>query len=192
VRKRTQAKQASDARPPAPAAAPPPQVDAQTVVAVVRRNSRLGPGGRPPGQGGVGQGRRPSGIPEEGPPSRVASGTGTPALDVHRRPAHANTVGPGQQPQQFQGAARYSLADGPSPSSTPHPQPGRQGTAPPGRQQQQQQQGPASSPAPSQQQQQQQQQQQPQQPARPPVKYETFASMGIQSGKAEEKDCVIM
>jgi hypothetical protein len=90
------------------------------------------------------------------------------------------------------GAACSTATAHPRGCTAPRPQPGRQGTAPPGRQQQQQQQGPASSPAPSQQQQQQQQQQQPQQPARPPVKYETFASMGIQSGKAEEKDCVIM
>jgi TPR repeat protein len=194
IRKRTQAKQDSDARPAELAQRPDmPRADAQQVVALARKNSKVSA----PGQGRastanpshLGQGRRPSAIPEDvaTPPNSGGGRRPSTQIDGPRKPSHQNSAPSGfaqqqQQQQQFANAPRYNLSDKPSPSSTPAPLPGRQQGAPP----------PASTPithlaSPP--------------PAQPPtrpvttapaMKYETFAQMGIQGGKAQEKECIIM
>lgn len=190
VRKRTQAKQRSDARPrPAPGAGGqnpnpnpnmPPQTSSAQIVEHIRKNSlaqRPPPGSGPgPAQGG------PS--PYAGPPPpRQGSG------DAYGPPPPQNQSPPRAHP----GAPRYGLTD---PGVGPGPGPGRTspaGAGPGGRpshgrvasssavpqaQQQQQQQGggsptPASRPP----------------PAKGPA---TFQEMGFQSQKLEDKECVIM
>jgi hypothetical protein len=201
VRKRTQAKQRSDARPKAEQAPPMPQgavTDARQVVELVRSSSKITkptmqmPSG--PGQQ-LGHGRNPSLPPQGAAPQQQHPG------QQGRHPSHANSMpgGEGAQPgRPFAHAQRYSLADpGSSPKTSAAPLPGSSSSAPPGQGGRTQTPGGrtpggriasgaggpqsppshAASPAPS---------------SQSSVKYQTFAEMGIQSGKVEDKECVIM
>ncbi|EIN13641.1 HCP-like protein [Punctularia strigosozonata HHB-11173 SS5] len=227
VRKRTQAKQRSDARPGAAPARTQQAAEGQRIVNVIRQNSLA----QPPAPGPA-----PFPAPAAGPSSAHTSPSLAPAQVPplgyqQRRPSHADTASPpaplgatqGPEPRRpshadtspdpasfarpnppraHPNAHRYTLADpgfgsapppgapgpgraqspgqGPpreqSPAFRPPGQrPGREQSATPGGQPQQR--PNAGSPAPD----------------RPkPAGPTTFAEMGIQSGKLEDKECIIM
>ncbi|KAH8112507.1 HCP-like protein [Phellopilus nigrolimitatus] len=176
VRKRTLARQRSDAysraHPKREQRARSPRPDAARVVDVVRRNSRFRAGQR----GRVGHPRQVS-APVPAPAPAQAKRQSYPYQQQQQQQVHAATLPPPSSPgtprTRFPERARYSLVDvgpaapprGASPGP-PRPASGaqtREQTPPP---------RPASSGG--------------------GVRYNTFAEMGIQGSKLEEKECVIM
>ncbi|KAH7886822.1 HCP-like protein [Phlebopus sp. FC_14] len=183
VRKRTQAKQRSE-RTDGPAGAGRPSIeDGRQVVEVIRRNSVVRPSAQAPG-------------PVSGPalPPVAEQAANSPSPRINQGPA-------AQPPRQFPNQHRYTLVDpgsnsaggSPPPSRTQSPSyarptgrpPGqRTGSGGPG-------QGVMSPPMPSSQV---AEGEVPQQaPTRAHVKGPTtFAEMGIQGARLEEKECIIM
>jgi hypothetical protein len=193
VRKRTQAKQRSDSR---RASIPPPQPSqaaqqhGRRVIEHIRKNSLAyhpepGPSQQYPPPASSGAPTMPS-MPEH-PSSPPIHATG------HHMPSAAIPQArprPQKQQQQLPAQNRYTLSDPGSGSASPaNSRPPSQAPPsqfrPPG--QRKQSGGTAGSPANS-------------SPSTPPVQQQppkktgpaTFAEMGIQGGKAEDKECVIM
>ncbi|KAL4079382.1 HCP-like protein [Scleroderma citrinum] len=184
VRKRTQAKQRSEraSADSGVSSMRPSLEDGQRVVDVIRKNSNT----RPVAQGPP--------VPAPNQPMSAIPENNTPA---NASPRVAQAPAPGQPPRQFPNQHRYTLVDPGSapgssspPSRTQSPPYARQAGRPPG---QRSASGPAPGPAPSNAGPPEDVPPPSRAPQRPPARGpSTFAEMGIQGAKLEEKECVIM
>ncbi|KAI1784859.1 HCP-like protein [Ganoderma leucocontextum] len=200
VRKRTQAKQRSEATGAvAGSSRPVPASQRSQIVSNIRKNSTYVPAG-PAGYPGGGAPPPAPGAPLTSSPSALGQAAPLPRVDEYANgrgrasgPAHNNSLYPNApqgQPHPHHQQQRLSSA-GPGQAGSPRPA----GT-PPMRRQQQQQQQQQQQPPPQQQQQPQPQlpQEQPPPMSRPPTKGpQTFAEMGVATTKIEDNsNCVVM